>query len=184
MSATHIDNRVMASRWRARLESVRKDIECAFERLKGRFRILKVPINFHKKSQIDDLVVSCVILQNMIHRHDDRDTWEKDVDWNCKDFSDFKDLGDGWHVPKYRDEPVAAEFDSSRIGGNFFKSDTFVFNLPSDDVITPLEDLNIEELVRLQLSTEPGFAQDREELIIHYDLYSNKFKGRKVPWLR
>jgi len=34
--------------WSARIESVRKDVECAFGRLKGRFRILKLPLRFHK----------------------------------------------------------------------------------------------------------------------------------------
>ena len=34
---------IWARRWSKRLESVRKDVECAFGILKKRFRILKVP---------------------------------------------------------------------------------------------------------------------------------------------
>ena len=37
--------------WRTIMESVRKDTECYFGRLKQRFRVLKVPNNFRKKSQ-------------------------------------------------------------------------------------------------------------------------------------
>lgn len=34
------------------MESVRKDVECFFGILKGRFRILKMPIPFHKKEEV------------------------------------------------------------------------------------------------------------------------------------
>ena len=52
--------------WRTRMESVRKDIECYFGRLKQRFRVLKVPNNFRKKVNIDDMMFTLVAIQNMI----------------------------------------------------------------------------------------------------------------------
>ena len=48
------------------MESVRKDIECYFGRLKQRFRVLKVPNNFRKKVNIDDMMFTLVAIQNMI----------------------------------------------------------------------------------------------------------------------
>ena len=37
-----------------------------FQRLKARFRILKTPLSFHDKKQIDDLFFTCVTLQNLL----------------------------------------------------------------------------------------------------------------------
>ena len=47
----HAATKVAWSRW---AESVRKDVECAFGRLKGRFRCLKLPCRF--KSQVPSLL--------------------------------------------------------------------------------------------------------------------------------
>ena len=56
--------------WSQALESCRKDVECFFGRLKGRFRCLKLPCNFKYKVEIDNMFFTCVILQNIIQRHD------------------------------------------------------------------------------------------------------------------
>ena len=56
--------------WSSNLESQRKDIECCFGILKGRFRILKGPMRFHKKGEIDNIVFTCVVLHNMLLKYD------------------------------------------------------------------------------------------------------------------
>ena len=61
------------------MESVRKDVECAFGVLKGRFRFLKLPIQFHDKEVIDDMFLTCVGLHNMLHLWDGRGEWEMGV---------------------------------------------------------------------------------------------------------
>ena len=58
------------------MESVRKDIEDIFGVLKGRFRVLKLPILLHKKEQVDKMVFTCVGFHNMLHLWDERDKWE------------------------------------------------------------------------------------------------------------
>ncbi|CAM9888044.1 unnamed protein product, partial [Hapterophycus canaliculatus] len=40
--------------WRKRLESVRKDIECLFDRLKGRLRLFKSGVLFLDRGKIDN----------------------------------------------------------------------------------------------------------------------------------
>ncbi|CAN0185610.1 unnamed protein product, partial [Pylaiella littoralis] len=40
--------------WSKRFESVRKDIECFFGRLKGRFRLFKTGILFNSREKIDN----------------------------------------------------------------------------------------------------------------------------------
>lgn len=67
--------------WSKALESVRKDVECFFGILKGRFRILKLPLQYREHVNIDDMFMSCCILHNIIHAWDNRSEWECDVDW-------------------------------------------------------------------------------------------------------
>jgi hypothetical protein len=66
--------------WRTKLMSVRKDVECFFGRLKSRFRILKLPIQLHKKTQIDNVFFTCVTLQNMLHKWDALGKWSLQSD--------------------------------------------------------------------------------------------------------
>lgn len=71
--------------WRQQMESVRKDIECFFGQMKARFRLLKLPVSFHKKEDIDNVVSVCVCLQNIIHDWDkangDKTSWEVQADF-------------------------------------------------------------------------------------------------------
>ncbi|CAM9763923.1 unnamed protein product, partial [Hapterophycus canaliculatus] len=61
------------SRWSKALESVRKDVECFFGILKGRFRILKLGILFHDRDAIDYMFFTCCTLHNMLHAFDGLD---------------------------------------------------------------------------------------------------------------
>ena len=47
------------TRWSKTLESVRKDVECFFGILKGRFRILKLPILYSDKEDIENVFFAC-----------------------------------------------------------------------------------------------------------------------------
>lgn len=64
-----------------RLESVRKDVECFFGILKGRFRILKLPLLYREKRKIDNIFFTCCILHNMLHLIDGLENLERDVNW-------------------------------------------------------------------------------------------------------
>jgi hypothetical protein len=74
--------------WSKRLESVRKDVECFFGILKGRFRILKLPLQYHTVDRVDSVFFSCCVLHNMLHAFDGLDVFERDVQWSGPD---------GWH---------------------------------------------------------------------------------------
>jgi hypothetical protein len=70
-----------STRWSEHAESVRKDVECSFGILKKRFQFLKNAITWHRKSDIDNAVFSCVILHNMLHEFDGYDArWENELD--------------------------------------------------------------------------------------------------------
>ncbi len=66
-SPTSYDYRhVLFREW---LESVRKDVECFWGNVKGRFRILANPVRMHSLADIEALVHTCVCLHNLIHKH-------------------------------------------------------------------------------------------------------------------
>ena len=73
--------------WRTRVESVRKDIECFFGRLKARFRVLKTPISLKTMRAVDDVFFTCVALQNIIldwdHEFNELTTWDVTANWEC-----------------------------------------------------------------------------------------------------
>ena len=59
------------------MESVRKDVECFFGRLKQRFRILKGRILIQNKQKVDNIFLTCVTLQNMLHEWDGLGNWKE-----------------------------------------------------------------------------------------------------------
>lgn len=89
----------MESRWSKALESVRKDVECFFGILKGRFRILKLGILFQDLEDIDNMFFTCCALHNMLHAFDGLDDLEPTVEWGGKE-----GLHDPWDHPPQLDE--------------------------------------------------------------------------------
>jgi hypothetical protein len=70
------------SLWSEWAETVRKDVECAFGVLKGRFRCLKLPIYYHNKETIDNMFYCCCILHNILLHFDGLDVrWEQNVNY-------------------------------------------------------------------------------------------------------
>ena len=60
---TNLRNEIRWSEW---LESMRKDVECAFGIMKGRFRILKSGIRLHSTESVDMIWLTCCALHNML----------------------------------------------------------------------------------------------------------------------
>eukprot|EP00804_Cyclotella_cryptica_P000426 CCRYP_020668-RA/>CCRYP_020668-RA protein AED:0.19 eAED:0.16 QI:0/-1/0/1/-1/1/1/0/308 len=84
-------------RWSEWLESMRKDVECTFGILKGRWRILKSGIRLHGTDTVDCIWLTCCALHNMLLEVDGLDqpwdgviaptsTWEGELgDLNTED---------------------------------------------------------------------------------------------------
>jgi hypothetical protein len=53
-------------RWSRWLESMRKDVECTFSILKGRWRILKAGVRIHVVDGVDDVWLTCCALHNWL----------------------------------------------------------------------------------------------------------------------
>jgi hypothetical protein len=108
--------------WRKRLESVRKDIEDVFGILKGRFRILKLPILYQKKEYIDNVVHCCVALHNMLRDWDGLSVWEGDADWKGRDSVFIPEEEEECGMPLVRGREIAGNEDFSRFGIQHFAS--------------------------------------------------------------
>ena len=65
------------ARWSEWLESMRKDVECTFGILKGRFRILKAGVRLHGVDIADKIWLTCCALHNYLLEIDGLN-----IDWN------------------------------------------------------------------------------------------------------
>jgi hypothetical protein len=69
--------------WSEWIESTRKDVECVFGILKGRFRFLRHGILLQTQEKIDTVFFTCAILHNLILEADGMDRrWEQTVEWD------------------------------------------------------------------------------------------------------
>ena len=66
-------NRYDEIRWSEWLESMRKDVECTFGILKGRWRILKTGIRLYKVASVDMIWKTCCAFHNMLLKVDGLD---------------------------------------------------------------------------------------------------------------
>ena len=186
MSASRIPTNPDFVAWRQQLESVRKDIEDIFGVVKGRFRILKLPVLFHKKHEIDNMFLTCIGLHNMLHIWDGRDQWECGVEWGGTHgkFSDG-DGGEFWGRPRVKRsnglmEYVKDEEDFSKFG-RFYFSDNQVPIVLSNFDLRSIDDIDIEKLVERHTERDSEFYALQSKLVKHHSIQR---KTGKIRWLR
>ena len=83
--------------WSTRLESVRKNVECFFGRLKIHFRILCSRIMFHKQSRVDNVSFTACIMHNMLVEDDGLDEG-----WHDEEEGEDDDLREGLEMRRIR----------------------------------------------------------------------------------
>jgi hypothetical protein len=107
-------------RWSKHLESVRKDVECAFGSLKVRFKILKLPLMYRDVEHVDNVFYSCAILHNMLLRWDGRELMEEDEhEVSYGDLSEAVVEDGSRKAGKskgYRKQTLHAKYDATRVG--------------------------------------------------------------------
>ena len=111
----------MGARWSKRLESVRKDVECCFGRLKRRFRILGSAVKADSAEKIDNIFCVCSMLHNMQLRHDRMHMiGSEDSHWVEADHT-----LDGQRVmqSRWRREPMAVVSDDAAFGDTAVERD-------------------------------------------------------------
>ena len=111
----HADGDTARFNWSKMLESLRKDVECIFGILKGRFRILKTAIRFHDAETDDAIFLTCCILHNMLSERDDMTrAWETSV--NYLDADGDHEIEDMPRVFYYAKERQNLKTDASLVG--------------------------------------------------------------------
>ena len=74
------------------LKSLRKDIECTFEILKQRFRILKLRIRTHSIDIVDNIFKTCCTLHNHLLKVDGLDVpWNREHKTSSCEDDNFED---------------------------------------------------------------------------------------------
>ena len=80
-----VTNKETEIRWSKWVESMRKDVECTFGILKGRWRILKTGVRVHGVDAVDNIWLTCCALHNWLLDIDGLDEkWENGIqtsDW-------------------------------------------------------------------------------------------------------
>ena len=98
------------------VESLRKDVECTFGILKGRFRILKSGVRLHGIEAIDRVWMTCCALHNMLLEYDGLDESEE---WRTP-LGDFDDDDIETAVPfavqRLMDPGAIRGYDTSNMG--------------------------------------------------------------------
>jgi len=98
-----VTNKIDETRWSRWVESMRKDVECTFGILKGRWRILKTGVRVHGVDKVDDIWLTCCALHNWLLDIDGlSDKWNDGVlvrNWGGElGQMDFDGLGESFPI--------------------------------------------------------------------------------------
>jgi hypothetical protein len=165
------------------LESMRKDVECTFGILKGRWRILKAGIRVHGLEAGDNIWLTCCALHNMLLDHDGLDErWQAGVpsDWQGElgqhEQRDLNRLPPA--ITRLHNPALSRNYDSSAMGhGEDFYDERRARQLhyePQDRVSQVIAQLDGAVMVR-SLTME----QFCKRLVKHFNI---AFAHREIVW--
>jgi hypothetical protein len=145
---------------------VRKDVECVFGRVKGRFRTLKIPSRFQDKEKIVNQFKACAVLHNILHDHDFGSVW--DMDWTGVDGN--------WDEDEQLElrKRMQAQIDRHAI-----RVDTTVTLIDSsfDESGVGVRSAGADQV---QVEFEAGWQDLRRKLVIHF---TYAYKNKLVKWV-
>ena len=176
---------ITQTRWSEWLESMRKDVECTFGILKGRFRILKAGIRCWGVKVADDIWLTCCALHNMLLEVDGIDGSWDGIDGQF----DFDENADNLPFALQRLHSAAERrnYDTSGMGPGFVNSDS-EFEYDEEDMSIPIEETMYEYLQINEINID-GINDVRNltadyfqlKLIEHFDIL---FKQYNIKWPR
>ena len=179
------------TRWSEWLESMRKDVECTFGILKGRWRILKAGVRLQGVDSCDKIWKTCCALHNLLL---DVDGLSEHWDGELGVFDSYA-FGDSmpFALTRLSNPLVRRQYDTSGMGAashltNEYESDEDSF----DDNISNCS--NIDEEEDAMSNNNMNSAEDdvnyvhnlsqeifQKRLIEHFDIL---FKNNKIKWPR
>jgi hypothetical protein len=168
------------------LESMRKDVECTFGIMKGRFRILKTGVRLHGIKTTDRIWLTCCALHNMFLDEDGlADKWENGLatDWDTElgqhDTNDVRKYCRNFAIRRLNTPDEKRNLDLSGIG--FGNDESWNMSDSEDEIDIDIESIgkknkkrmNGVEINCLSLNTF------RKYLIEHFDY---KFRLKMLKW--
>ena len=176
MKSSLLRREIRFSEW---LESMRKDVECAFGILKGRWKCLKYGIRLQGHKTADQLWLTCCALHNMLLKVDGLSKkWDKGVpsDWEIED-DNFDSLP--FALKRLTKPAKIRTYDLSGMG---YGNDT-----QKTPIISEIELPLVKELIDRQLRypNEVTCVRDlplsvfRQKLVRHFNI---AFQRNELQW--
>ena len=173
--ATTSRKEIRFSEW---LESMRKDVECTFGILKGRWRILKTGIRVHGLNEADQIWKTCCALHNWLLEVDGLD--DKWMDGIPSDWEEEAGLHDNIDIrrvnalERLNNPSLARNFDSSGMGRGCDRDEDS--NELPEVVVDSVETVQQGSVNVTRKISLPVF---RAKLVRHFDIAFNK---REIKW--
>ena len=174
------------TRWSEWLESMRKDVECTFGILKGRWRILKAGVRLHGVDSCDKIWKTCCAFHNMLLDIDGlSENWDGELGvFDSDDFGNTLPFA----LKRLGNPLVRRQYDTSGMGpGNHLTDE---YELDEDC----FDDSNIDEEADIMSNNNMSIVEDyvnnvhnlsqeifQKRLIEHFDIL---FKDNKIKWPR
>lgn len=154
------------SKW---LESMRKDVECTFGILKGRWRVLKAGVRLHGTKACDYTWMTCCALHNWLLEVDGLDE-----EWGSVWEGSHGELGMPEAVRRLLHAPIdgTRNYDSSGAG---FGNDAIIDNQPAPEVDCVIEKTDDGSI----LVHKMNMREFRKKLITHFAI---AFAKKEVAW--
>lgn len=170
-----VTDKITEVRWSKWLESMRKDVECTFGIMKGRFRILKTGIRVHGVEVADQIWLTCCALHNWLLEVDGLDKpWDGGVPTSSWD----GEMGGVEAVPnsvaRLTSDLGPRGYDLSGMGPG---SD--VHEPAKDDASDDDEDGDLLVMDEVRCVRKLGLGFFRRKLVEHFDIL---WKQNKVKW--
>lgn len=163
------------------LESMRKDVECTFGILKGRWRILKTGIRIHGIAEADNVWKTCCALHNMLLEVDGLDEkWNDGVgsEWEGEaGLHESDDIGRIRAITRLNNPSAARAFDCSGMG----EGDDRIEEEDTAEEDTAGEDTagDATEEQAMKTVCQVSFEHFRTKLVNHFDI---AFQRRELQW--
>jgi len=168
-------------RWSKWEESMRKDVECAFAILKGRWLILKGAVRSHNVTNVDKIFKTCVALHNWLLTYDGLDK-----EWKSGIKSDWEELGE-YKPPNTSAARIFARVSSGTDSQNRHLDFRGLGNDGSDRNVADDERMPFMDPVNQQYQLPDGsrvvrkmpLGLFRSKLVEHFEI---EFKRHRVEW--
>jgi hypothetical protein len=170
-------------RWSEWVESMRKDVECTFGIMKGRFRVLKTGVRLHSIEATDKIWLTCCALHNFLLEADGLDEqWEFGVpsDWEGE-LGEHNSSDVSAHLPNFALERLRTPgerraYDTSGLGPGNDRDTAATDNQSNDDTVS--ED-HIAGSEGVRHVPNLSFEYFRGRLVEHFDIL---FIQNKIKW--